>query len=136
MASFMKIPEKTVGLIARFNVFITAIAGTISYLLVSSSSLEKSGSTTHIITIALALSFGGVFGFPTGARMHSVVLAAERGTQAQKGFAIILSLLFISVACKLCGLVVISRVVVLGSGLFICMYLTYLTIISKRDRTY
>lgn len=132
LASVLKMPEKPVGQIARLNVFVTALAGTISYLLLGSSSLEKSGNTEQIIIIGLALAAGGVFGFPLGAKMHSIVLEAKQDIKARKGYAILLTLLFICVGTKLFGLILLSQIIIIISGIFVCAYLTYLTKDSKR----
>jgi len=132
MASVFKMPEKPVGQIARFSVFVTAVAGTLSYLFPGSSTLEKSDTTTQIITLGLTLAAGGVFGFPLGAKMHSIVLKAGRAGKARRGYAILLALLFICIACKLAGQELLSQIVVLGSGVFVCSYLIYLTKDSQR----
>jgi len=134
MASFMNVPEKPVGLIARFSVFVTAIAGTISYLSPAASTLEKSPPVAHIISIALALAAGGVIGFPTGAKMHAIVLAAGRDDLAQRSFAIILSLIFISVGTKLLGFQELSQVFIVVSGIVTCVGLTGLTVYSNKER--
>lgn len=132
MASFFKMPEKTVGQIARLSVFMTAAAGTISYLFLHTNNLEKSDGTTQIISIGVALAIGGVFGFPTGARMHAIVLEAKRDQDARKGFGILLGLLFLCIASKLIGQELLSQIMILGSGLFVCVYIMNLTKKSKK----
>jgi uncharacterized membrane protein YfcA len=129
MAIFFKMPENYIAKIARFSVFITALAGVTSHMLIGSSSAEH---INDILKIGVALSVGGVFGFPIGAKMHSIVLKAGNDKVARDSFSIILFLLFICLTAKLLGFIFLSRLIIITAGILTFSFLIILTYRSNK----
>lgn len=128
MTSILKVPEKQTGQIARLAILVTAIAGSLPYLLTSSGKTRS-----DMLIIGALLSVGGIIGFPIGAKMHSIVLKAGKDHIARKSFGIVVVLVMTGLICKLTDLIHAGQVIMGISGFFILAYLSYITCKCKKE---
>ena len=122
MTGILKVPEKQTGQIARLAILVTAVAGSIPYLLSSSSETRS-----NMLLVGALLSAGGIIGFSIGAKMHSIVLRAGKDEIARKSFGIVVVLVMAGLICKLADLIHTGQVIMGISGFFILAYLGYIT---------
>lgn len=127
----LSVPEKTTAQITRLAFFITALSGSVPYL------LNDSGSLRHIALIAGMLAAGGMLGFPLGAKIHANVLAAGRDGVADKGFAAVLGIVIFSIICKMLvpvlpEAVYVGRTAVIASSLALVFFLISINVKCKR----
>ncbi len=130
LKSVLKVPEKTTAAIARLAVFITAIAGTISYFSGMKFFPDPSHPGTKALLTGLMLAAGGSIGFALGTRMHSIVLNAGGAKTAHQSFALMVLLVSVSVLCKLLDYIEIGRIIILSSAGLLLIYLFSTTILS------
>ncbi len=122
MTSVLKVPEKQTGQIARLAILVTAIAGSLPYLLTSSGETRS-----DMLIMGALLSAGGIIGFSIGAKMHSIVLKAGKDNVARKSFGIVVVLVMAGLICKLADMIHTGQVIMGISGFFILAYLGYIT---------
>ncbi|OGV54874.1 MAG: hypothetical protein A2X45_02325 [Lentisphaerae bacterium GWF2_50_93] len=122
MTSVLKVPEKQIGQIARLAVLVTAVAGSIPYLLTSSADTRS-----QMLIVGALLTAGGIVGFSIGAKMHSIVLKAGKDHAARKSFGLIVFMVMGGLICKLTDLILVGQVIMGLSGAFILVYLGVLT---------
>jgi uncharacterized membrane protein YfcA len=132
MKSYLGTPESMTGKISRLAVFITALAGTISYLS-SMKSFSTDDPAMGSLTIGLLMATGGFIGFPLGAWMHSKVLATGKGEQAGKSFGWVILMVFVGLFFKIISMPNVSRIIMLICGLFLLIYLFTTTFIACKQ---
>ncbi len=126
LANVLHVPERQTAMITRLSIFLTATAGSISYL------LDSSTDRAHVITLGAFLMLGGIAGFKTGAWMHSIVLKAGGAAKAGTSFALVAGIVLASMVCKVSGLTITGRVLIVVAGLGLTGYLAYETIKARR----
>lgn len=126
MKSLLNVPEKTAGMVARLSVLLTALSGSCSYF-AGVSDWNASSPAKHALVIGIILSVGGIIGFPFGSKMHAMVLHAGGTLTAHKSFAWLALFISISLACKLCGVMLAGQIILIISGLFLTAYLIGIT---------
>jgi uncharacterized membrane protein YfcA len=127
LANVLQVPEKTTAMITRLSIFLTATAGSISYL------LDSSTAKGAVISMAFFLMIGGILGFKVGAWMHSVVLKAGGAAMAGSSFAFVAGIVLISLICKISGMLYMGRVLIIVAGTGLTAYLAYETIKALRS---
>jgi hypothetical protein len=131
MTSVLKVPEKQTGQIARLAILVTAVAGSLPYILGSSGETRS-----KMIIVAALLSVGGIIGFSIGTKMHSIVLRAGKDHVAGKSFGIVVVLVMAGLICKLADMICTGRAIMGVSGIFILVYLGYITVKCKKESRY
>jgi len=127
LANVLHVPEKMTAMITRLSIFLTATAGSISYL------ADSTTNRAHVLTLALFLMLGGIAGFKTGAWMHSIVLKSGGAAKAGSSFALVAGIVLASMVCKTTGFVGTGRVLIVVAGLGLTAYLAYETIKARRS---
>jgi uncharacterized membrane protein YfcA len=129
LRNFLKLPENVTGQIGRLSVFIVALSGSASYLS-GLSAWNYSDPVVKSIMIGAVLASGGMIGFAIGARMHAIVLMADKDTLAHKSFAFIVLFVLLSMGCKLTGFLKAGQMILTVSGIALTFYLIALTVVS------
>ncbi|MFZ2655816.1 MAG: sulfite exporter TauE/SafE family protein [Victivallales bacterium] len=130
MTSVLKVPEKQIGQIARLAILVTAVAGSIPYLITSTGETRN-----KMLIIGALLTAGGIIGFSIGAKMHSVVLKAGKDQTARKSFGLIVIMVMGGLICKLTDFIHVGQVIMGISGAFILIYLGFLTFKCSKMET-
>ena len=126
LANVLQVPEKQTAMITRLSIFLTATAGSISYLLTPGTDKPR------IIGLAFFLMLGGIAGFKLGSWMHSIVLKAGGAAKAGASFAIVAALVLMSLLCKISGLILAGQVLIVVAGIGLTAYLAHGTIKAWR----
>jgi hypothetical protein len=126
LANVLQVPEGITAMITRLAIFLTATAGSISYL--CDASVKKGA----VVSMALCLMAGGIVGFRVGAWMHSVVLKAGGAAKAGGSFALVAFAVLLGMVCKTTGLIMAGRCLILLAGISLTAYLVFETVKAKR----
>ncbi|OGV37048.1 MAG: hypothetical protein A2X48_04350 [Lentisphaerae bacterium GWF2_49_21] len=129
MTSVLKMPEKQTGQIARLAILVTAIAGSLPYLLTSEGEIRN-----KMLIVGALLTVGGIVGFSIGAKMHSVVLKAGKDQTARKSFGLIVVMVMAGLICKLMEMIHTGQVIMIISGVFMLTYLSIITFKCRESR--
>ena len=132
MKSVLLVPEKPAGMIARLSVFVTAFSGCCSYF-IGAGGWNKESPAMQALIIGIILSAGGIIGFPAGSRMHAMVLHSGGSLTAHRSFAWLALFISISLACKLCGVMLAGQIILIASGVLLTAYLIGITYFSWRN---
>ncbi len=126
LTSGFKVPEYYTSRIVRLLVLITTVTGGATYL------LSQSGFDWKVFNISMLVAVGGIFGFPIGARIHSVIYNNGYAQHIHKSFAVIAIAVLINTVFKMLNLNELSRYLMLGIAVSMVIYLAIFTIYAKR----
>ncbi|MDD5596770.1 MAG: sulfite exporter TauE/SafE family protein [Victivallaceae bacterium] len=122
MKNNLRVPEIFTGKIARLAVFITAVSGTVSYLM-QIETFKFGDPGTDSLVLGLLMSVGGFIGFPLGAWLHSQVVKSGHDEKASRSFSYVVTLVLLSLFFKIINRIIISQIIILICGLFLIVFL-------------
>lgn len=126
LTSGFKIPEYYTSRIVRMLVLVTSVTGGITYL------LGQGGFQFRVFVISMLTAFGGVFGFPLGAKMHKIVYDAGYAQSIHKSFAVIAAVIPVNTILHMYGFPVFSRYLMLATAVLLAFYLSFFTMYAKK----
>ena len=134
LTNILHVKEQYTGKICRLAVFLTAISGAFSYLFLSNGNLSVnfSNDAKSAMYCALFLVGGGSLGYPLGAFLHSYTVKAKNEHNISKSFSGVALLVGASLLLKLLELKILSQIFLFSSGGIIMIYLTFLTLHSRK----
>lgn len=126
LTSGFKVPEYYTSRIVRMLVLVTTVTGGVTYL------INKGGFDLKIFGISMLVAFGGIFGFPLGAKMHKIVYDAGYAQHIHKSFAVIAVTIPVNTLLNMYGFPVLSRYLMLAIAIVLTAYLVSFTFYSKK----
>ena len=126
LTSGFRMPEYYTSRIVRFLLLVTTGTGGITYLI-------RSGSIDwQVLGISMLVAFGGLFGFPVGVRMHTIVYDSGYAQHIHKSFGIMGIAVLANTILNMAGMAEFSRFLMLALGFLLCVYLFLFTLYTKK----
>ena len=127
LANGFKIPELDTARCVRFLLLTTTVVGGMAYLFNNSD-----GFDFKILSLSLAVSFGGAIGFPLGARAHRIVVESGDSERASRCFAFICGIVCVNVILVLLGFENFSRYLMMFAAVLLMVFLLGWTLVAKK----
>lgn len=116
-----RIPEYYTSRIVRLLVLVTTVTGGATYL------ISQNGFDRHVFAISMLVAVGGIFGFPLGAKLHSIIYDNGYAQHIHKSFAIVACAILVNTALNMFGHREISRYLMLCVASGLVLYLAVFT---------
>ncbi len=126
LTSGFRMPEYYTSRIVRFLLLVTTGTGGLTYL------FHSGGIDWHVLWISMLVAFGGMFGFPVGVRMHTIVYDGGYAQHIHKSFGFMGFAVLTNTILNMAGLEMFSRFLMLALGFLLCVYLFLFTLYTKK----
>lgn len=107
LTSGFKVPEYYTSRIVRLLVLVTTVTGGATYL------IARGGFDWHVFAISMLVALGGVFGFPLGAKLHTIVYDSGYAQHIHKSFAVVAIAVLANTLLNMYGHAELSRYLML-----------------------
>ncbi len=126
LTSGFKVPEYYTSRIVRLLVLVTTVTGGLTYL------IARSGFDWHMFAISMLVAVGGIFGFPLGAKLHTIIYDNGYAQHIHKSFAVVAIAVLANTVLNMYGHPEISRYLMLAIAVGLVLYLAAFTIYAKK----
>lgn len=126
LTSVFKVPEYYTSRIVRLLVLVTTVTGGLTYL------IARSGFDWHMFAISMLVAVGGIFGFPLGAKLHTIIYDNGYAQHIHKSFAVVAIAVLANTVLNMYGHAEISRYLMLAIAVGLVLYLAAFTIYTKK----
>ena len=127
LTSGFKVPEYYTSRIVRLLVLVTTVTGGATYL------IARGGFDWHVFAISMLVALGGVFGFPLGAKLHTIVYDSGYAQHIHKSFAVVAIAVLANTLLNMYGHAELSRYLMLTIAAGLVLYLTGFTLYAKKN---
>ena len=126
LTSGFRVPEYYTSRIVRLLVLVTTVTGGLTYL------IARSGFDWHMFAISMLVAVGGIFGFPLGAKLHTIIYDNGYAQHIHKSFAVVAIAVLANTVLNMYGHAEISRYLMLAIAVGLVLYLAAFTIYAKK----
>ena len=127
LTSGFKVPEYYTSRIVRLLVLVTTVTGGATYL------IARGGFDWHVFVISMLVALGGVFGFPLGAKLHTIVYDSGYAQHIHKSFAVVAIAVLANTLLNMYGHAELSRYLMLTIAAGLVLYLAGFTFYAKKN---
>jgi len=127
LTSGFKVPEYYTSRIVRLLVLVTTVTGGATYL------IARGHFDWQVFSISMLVAAGGVFGFPLGVKLHTVVYDHGYAQHIHKSFAVVAFAVLANTLLNLFGYAGPSRVLMLAIAAGLVLYLGLFTLHAQRN---
>ena len=126
LTSGFRVPEYYTSRIVRLLVLVTTVTGGLTYL------IARSGFEWHMFAISMLVAVGGIFGFPLGAKLHTIIYDNGYAQHIHKSFAVVAIAVLANTVLNMYGHPEISRYLMLAIAVGLVLYLAVFTVYAKK----
>ena len=127
LTSGCKVPEYYTSRIVRLLVLVTTVTGGMTYL------LARDGFDWTVFMVSMAVALGGVFGFPLGAKLHTIVYDNGYAQHIHKSFAVVAIAVLANTLLNMYGHAGVSRYLMLTIAAGLIIYLAWFAFYVERN---
>ena len=127
LTSGFKVPEYYTSRIVRLLVLVTTVTGGTTYL------ISRGGFDLHVFGISMLVAAGGIFGFPLGAKLHTIIYDNGYAQHIHKSFAVVAIAVLVNTLLNMYGHAELSRFLMLAIAAGLVLYLAGFTFYAKRN---
>ena len=127
LTSGFKVPEYYTSRIVRLLVLVTTVTGGLTYL------IARSGFDWQMFAISMLVAAGGIFGFPLGAKLHSIIYDNGYAQHIHKSFAVVAVAVLLNTGMSMYGYTGFSRYLMLAIASGLVFYLAVFTIYAEKN---